>query len=309
MSDLKEEMLDVGDGHRLHVESFGEGAPVVFLHGGPGGGCHPDQRTLFDPTRQRAVMFDQRGAGRSTPARSLAANTTAHLVADLERIRLHFGIERWIVVGGSWGTTLALAYAEQHPEHVAGLVLRAVFLGTIAELEWAFLNGPDRIRPELLGDFLSVLTAEEQRSPLASYWKRILDPDPAVHSPAIWAWYDIERILSSFDPPNTRLDMNRSRPARLPSTPLFEAHYFSHHCFLEPDQLLNGAAALRGIPGIIIQGRYDLLCPPGTSASLAAVWPESEVRMVERAGHSVGEPGVRDAVTTAIGEIASSARF
>jgi len=304
-----EEWLDVGDDHRIRVETFGDGVPIVFLHGGPGSGCRPEQRDLFDSSRHRAILFDQRGAGRSRPARSLVANTTGDLIADIERIRLHSGVERWVVVGGSWGSTLALAYAERHPERVAGLVLRAVFLGTPAELEWAFLEAPARIRPDLLQDFLSILPPEERDDPLPNYWRRILDPDPDIHLPAIWAWHDTERALSQFDPPQTRLKRNPTRDGRMPATPIFEAHYFSHQCFLGPDQLLNEAGALEDIPGVIIQGRYDLLCPPGTSAALAERWPRAEVRTIERAGHAVSEPGIGETMTSAIAEIVGRARF
>lgn len=299
--------LPVGDGHEIYVESVGSGRPVIFLHGGPGSGCRPEQRGLFDPARYRTIFFDQRGAGRSRPYRELTANTTDHLVADMERIREAFGLERWLVVGGSWGATLAIAYAERHPERVAGMVLRAVFLGTRAELDWAFLDAPRRFRPGLLDDFLSILTPEERQDPLAAYWRRILDPDPAVHAKAHWMWHDTERILSEVAPMATRVALDLSWPTPLPATPFFEAHYLSNDCFLRPNQLVEEASRLDGIPGVMVQGRYDLLCPPSGSAALAAAWKGSRVVMVEKAGHAMTEPGVREATVAALDEVAKAA--
>src|SRR5882757_4037910 len=201
-------LLAVGDGHEIHVESVGRdgGIPAVYLHGGPGSGCQPDHRRLFDPERFHAVLFDQRGAGRSRPKGSLEANTLAHLIADMEMIREKFGFARWMVVGGSWGATLALAYAEAHPARVSGLVLRATFLGTRAELEQAFLQNLPRFLPGLSDDFLSLLPPQELQHPLDAYWRRILDTDPSVHGPAARAWHDTERILSEHAPSRTRLD-------------------------------------------------------------------------------------------------------
>ena len=197
-----ETWLDVGDGHEIRVETWGDpaGAPVLFLHGGPGSGCQPNHRALFDPGRVRAVFVDQRGAGRSRPKGERRANSTAHLVADLEAVRTHLGIERWLVTGGSWGATLALAYAQAHPARVAALALRAVFLGTRAELDWAFGATLATFHPDLHADFLGFLPPEERGAPLEAYWRRILDPDPAVHGPAAWAWYDVERALSELRP-------------------------------------------------------------------------------------------------------------
>ena len=298
--------LDVGDGHNLYVEQVGrpDGIPVVFLHGGPGSGCRPAQRNLFDPTRFRAVLFDQRGAGRSTAEDRLRANTTAHLIADIERLRTEFGVDRWIVVGGSWGATLALAYAERHPERVHGLVLRAVFLGTRAELDWAFVEAPRRLRPELFAEFLLRLPEAERADPLPAYWRRILDPNPAIHSPAAWAWHDAERVLSEANPARTRMgEIPASGP--LPATPFLEAHYFRRECFLAPGKLLAEAGRIAEIPGIIIQGRYDLLCPPATSFALAAAWPQAQIRIVEGAGHAMTEPGVTEAMIAALGELAA----
>lgn len=302
-------LIDVGDGHQLFVEEVGAGQPALFLHGGPGSGCRPEQHALFDPGSHRAVFFDQRGAGRSTPSRSLTANTTDHLIGDIEKIRTDCGIDRWLVTGGSWGATLALAYAERFPERVAGLVLRAVFLGTRAELEWAFLEAPRRLRPELLGDFLSLIPTSERDDPLGAYWHRILDPDPKVSLPAGWAWHDAERVLSEVTPKQTRIDFSRPGNGPSPSTPLFEAHYFRNNCFLRPNQLVDEADRLADIPLTIIQGRYDLLCPPANSALLAERLPNARVVIVENAGHAMSEPGVFEAMKKAITEMTEIARL
>lgn len=299
--------MPVGDGHDIYVETIGraDGIPAIYLHGGPGSGCQPDHRRLFDPTRFHAVLFDQRGAGRSRPKGLREANTLPHLIADMEAIRESLRFDKWLVVGGSWGATLALAYAQQHPEHVSGIVLRATFLGTRAELEGAFLQNLPRFYPGLYEDFLSLLPSEERFCPLDSYWRRILDPDPKVHGPASRAWHDTERILSEHKPSKTRLDLAAvNNDARgLPSTPFMEAHYFMNDCFMAPGQLLANAGKLSGIRGIVVQGRYDLLCPPSTGHALLKVWPDATLRMVEAAGHTLYDPGVRDAVIAAIDDI------
>ncbi len=305
---LTTQLLGVGDGHEIYVETVGraDGIPAVYLHGGPGSGCQPDHRRLFDPERFHAVLFDQRGAGRSRPRSGRDANTLAHLVADMETIRKQFGIERWMLVGGSWGATLALAYAQAFPARVSGIVLRATFLGTRRELEQAFLQNLPRFRPGLSEDFLGLLPQDERVRPLDAYWRRILDPDPAVHGPAARAWHDTERILSEHAPSRARLDLASltSAGARL-ATPFMEAHYFTNDCFMAPDQLMAEAGKLHGIPGIIVQGRHDLLCPPSTSHALAAAWSDAEVRTIEGAGHSLYDPGIRDAVMKAIADMAS----
>jgi proline iminopeptidase len=305
---LTSEMLPVGDGHEVYVETVGriDGIPAVYLHGGPGSGCQPDHRRLFDPERFHAVLFDQRGAGRSRPKGGREANTLAHLIADLEIIREKFSFPRWMVVGGSWGATLALAYAQAHPDRVSGIVLRATFLGMRSELEGAFVDVLPRFYPDLSHDFLNALPSRERAQPLDAYWRRILDPDPAVHGPAARAWQATESILSEHAPGRTRLDPASPNATRaLPATPFMEAHYFQNDCFMKPRQLLEQAGKLNRIRGLIVQGRYDLLCPPATSQALNAVWSDSEIRFVEGAGHSLYDPGVRDAVMKAIADLAS----
>jgi proline iminopeptidase len=305
---LTSQLLPVGDGHEVYVETVGrtDGIAAVYLHGGPGSGCQPDHRRLFDPERFHAVLFDQRGAGRSRPKGRREYNTLPHLIADMEKIRETLGLERWMVVGGSWGATLALAYAQAHPHRVTGIVLRATFLGTRAELEGAFLDMLPRVYPDLSDDFIGRLPPQERAQPLDAYWRRILDSDPTLHVPFARAWNDTERILSEHTSSRVRLDLNSLNSTHaLPATPFMEAHYFQNDCFMRPGQLLAEADRLAGIPGIIVQGRYDLLCPPATSHALGAAWRKSEVRFVEGAGHSLYDPGVRNAVMKAIADLAS----
>jgi proline iminopeptidase len=305
---LTSQLLPVGDSHEIYVETVGraDGIPAVYLHGGPGSGCQPDHRRLFDPERFHAVLFDQRGAGRSRPKGRREDNSLPHLIADMEAIREKFGITRWMIVGGSWGATLALAYAQAHPHRVSGIVLRATFLGTRTELEGAFVDVLPRFYPDLSGDFLKVLPPEERGQPLDAYWRRILDSDPAIHSPVARAWHNTERILSEHAPGRTRLDLDSLNSTHaLPVTPFMEAHYFQNDCFMKPGQLLAEAGKLARLPGIIVQGRYDLLCPPATSHTLRALWPDSEIRFVEGAGHSLYDAGVRDAVMKSIADLAS----
>jgi proline iminopeptidase len=305
---LTSQYIAVGDGHEIYVETIGraDGIPAVYLHGGPGSGCQADHRRLFDPERFHAVLFDQRGAGKSRPKGSRENNTLAHLMADMETLREAFGIARWIIVGGSWGATLALAYAQAHPHRVMGIVLRATFLGTRGELERAFLDALPRFYPELFDDFIGLLPEDERKAPLDAYWRRILDADPLVHVPFAHAWHDSERCLSELVPGRARLDRNALASSRsLPATPFMEAHYFRNDCFLRPGQLLEDAGKLEGIAGIIVQGRYDLLCPPATSGALAKLWRDAEIRVVEGAGHMLYDPGIRDAVMKAIADVAA----
>ena len=304
---LSTQMLPVGEGHTLYVETVGnaDGIPALFLHGGPGSGCQPSHRRLFDPDRFHAVLFDQRGAGRSTPHGERAANSTDRLIADIELIRATLGVERWLVVGGSWGATLALAYAQAYPHRVTAVVLRAAFLGTRSELDRAFSTAMSHFYPRLHADFLDLLTPSERNQPLEAYWRRILDPDPEIHRPAAFAWYQAERILSQIAPPAEALDLSQlpAPGARFPASPFMEAHYFSNDCFLEPGQLLANAPKLAGIPGRIVQSRYDLLCPPATSHALAEAWLGATVQIVGAAGHGQSEPGVEAAIGAALADL------
>ncbi|MAM61571.1 prolyl aminopeptidase [Maritimibacter sp. UBA3975] len=303
---LTDDFLPVGDGHEICVRSTGnpKGVPVVYLHGGPGSGVQEAQLRLFDPKTFHLIAFDQRGAGLSRPKGGRESNTTDHLVTDMEKIRTHFGLERWMIVGGSWGATLALAYAVAHPERVTGIVLRAVFLGTRAELDRAFLAHLPTFYPSLFEDFLGLLTADERAAPLESYWARILSDDSEMHLPAARAWGETERSLSVLSPSNPCLDLSAlARPgAPVPSSPFMEAHYFSHDCFLRVP-LMERAARLSGIPGRIVQGRYDLLCPPANAHALAEAWPDASVDVVDAAGHDLGHPPIWKAVEAAVSEL------
>lgn len=302
-------MLDVGDGHWIYVEEVGlkGGKPVIFLHGGPGSGCQHMHRAIFDPARDHVFFLDQRGAGRSHPHLSCRANTTAHLIGDLETVRQHFGIDRWLVVGGSWGSTLALAYAEAHPARVTGLVLRAIFLGTAREVEWAFVDAPRMFRPELFAAFRDRLPKSERGDPLSSYLARLSDGDPAIQTPAAHIFNAYERTLSEIAPRSKDIPATFETNSRLPPTPIVEAHYILSNFFLMPGELLANAYRLAGIPGVIVQGRYDLLCAPANAFALVEAWPDAEMQLIDNAGHSMTEPGVMDAMRTGVTKLQSAA--
>ena len=295
-------MISVGDGHWIYVEEVGKrgGRPCLFLHGGPGSGAQHAHRTLFDPERDHAFLIDQRGSGRSHPYLSCHANTTRHLVADIEVVRAHFGIGTWLVVGGSWGSTLALAYAQGHPERVSALVLRAIFLGTRREVEWAFIDGPKAFRPELFTAFRDWLPEPERSDPLAAYIRRLTNADKKIHAPAAQIWNAYERILSELDPTASKLPATFDAASRTPPTPIMEAHYIANDFFLAPDALLGNAGGLAGIAGVIVQGRYDLLCPPTNAYALSRAWPGCRLQIIDRAGHAMSEPGVTEALRAAI---------
>lgn len=283
--------LDVGWGHRIYWEEAGaaDGIPVVFLHGGPGSGASPVHRRFFDPAAYRIIVLDQRGAGRSTPIASTVENTTWTLVADIEVLRVHLGIERWLVFGGSWGSTLALAYGETHPDHCLGFVLRGIFLGEASEIDW-FLHGMGRFFPEAHRAYLGYLPEDERDDPLGAYHRRLTDPDPDVHGPAAVAWNRYEAACSKLVPepePASVFGEQALALARL------EAHYFVHGTFLEPGQLLRDLERIRHLPAVIVQGRYDVICPIATADALARAWPEAEYHVVSEAGHSALEPGIR----------------
>lgn len=292
--------LDVGDGHRLYWEESGTagGVPVVFLHGGPGAGASPVHRQFFDPAVFRIVILDQRGAGRSTPLGCLEANTTPHLVDDLERLRGRLGIERWVVFGGSWGSTLALAYAQRHPEACLALVLRGIFLGRPVEVDW-FLHGIRHFFPEAWREYAEFIPPAERGDLLAAYHRRLVDPDPAVHLPAARRWSVYEGSCSTLAPnPALVADFASDRVAL--GLARIEAHYFVNRLFLPEDSLLANVGRIRHLPGIIVQGRYDAVCPPATADDLHRAWPEAEYHVVADAGHSAFEPGIRSRLVGAM---------
>jgi proline iminopeptidase len=283
-------MLALDGRHTMYWEECGSagGVPLLFIHGGPGGGSQPHHRRFYDPSFWRIVLYDQRGAGRSTPSAELVDNTTAHLVADIERLRAHLGIDRWLLFGGSWGSTLALAYAQAHPERVLGLVLRGVFLATRGEVDW-FVGGMRRIFPEAWREFSHFLPPGERDDVVASYYRRLIDPDPRVHEPAAGAWDRYETACSTLLPKPA--PGGRSEADAALAIARIEAHYFVHDSFLAPNQILDNVARIRHLPCTIVQGRYDIVCPPVSAEALARAWPGCEYIVVPDAGHSVREPG------------------
>jgi proline iminopeptidase len=292
LAPLRSGRLRLDRHHTMYWEESGNacGVPVVFLHGGPGGGSSPDHRRQFDPAFYRIILYDQRGAGQSTPLGELIDNTTAHLVADLETLRTHLGVGRWLVFGGSWGSTLALAYAEAHPERVLGLVLRGIFLGTPREIDW-FMHGIRFVFPEAWGSFAGFLPEAERSDLLANYYRRLTHPDAGVHMPAAHAWSRYESSCSTLLP-DPELVAHFDEDAVALAIARIEAHYFVNRLFLPEGALLSGVDRIRCIPAVIIQGRYDAVCPIVTADDLHRGWPEAEYIVVPDAGHSAREPGV-----------------
>jgi proline iminopeptidase len=288
----RQQVLDMPGGHRVYVEQCGapEGVPVLVLHGGPGGGCSPGMRRFFDPKHYRSVLFDQRGCGRSSPAASTENNTTWDLVADIERIRVELGIERWSVFGGSWGACLALIYAQTHPERVAALVLRGVFTMTRGELDWFYGGGAGQFWPDQWRAFCQMVPELERGDLIAAYHKRLFSDDEAEQIRFARAWAGWESALAVLDPGESRGGPGGQYArafARL------ENHYFINDGFLETDgQVLRDMHRIAHIPGHIVQGRYDMVCPPHTAHTLHRVWPASRLHFIPTAGHALSEPGI-----------------
>jgi len=265
--------------------------PALFLHGGPGSGTEPNQRRFFDPAFYRVILFDQRGAGRSRPHASLEENTTWHLVKDIEELRQHLGVERWLVFGGSWGSTLALAYAETHPERVVALVLRGVFLLTQREIDWFYRDGANQLFPDAWEDFVRLIPESEHKDLLLAYYRRLNDSDPAVQRAAALAWSLYEARLSKLYEDPSVIQRFTGEDFAL-SFARIETHYFRHCGFMRSEnQLLENAGRLRHLPGVIVQGRYDVVCPMESAWRLHRAWPEAEFRLVPDAGHAATEPG------------------
>jgi proline iminopeptidase len=292
--------IAVDNGHRLYVEECGQpnGIPAIFLHGGPGAGCEPAHRGFFDPTRYRAVLFDQRGCGRSTPHASLAANTTCDLIADIEHIRTRLGIERWLVFGGSWGSTLALAYAEMHPHRVSALVVRGIFLCREEEIRWFYQEGASWIFPDYWQDYLAPIPEDERDDLLTAYYRRLTSEDESVRTAAAHAWSVWEgRTATLLGNPHVEAHFANLHVAL--SLARIECHYFVHHAFLAPNQLLRDAHRLAAIPGVIVQGRYDVICPMHSAWELHQAWHAADLQIIPDAGHSAFEPGIRSALVAA----------
>jgi len=286
--------------HELHIEECGnpDGLPVVFVHGGPGSGCEEYHRRFFDPEVYRIILFDQRGAGKSTPHAELEGNTSQALVADMEAIRDHLGVDKWILFGGSWGSTLALLYAETHPERVLGLILRGIFLCRKREIDWFYQEGASRIFPDAWQEFLKPIPEGERHDMVSAYYARLTGDNELARMAAAKAWSHWEgrtatlkqskAVLDHFGSPHTALSLAR-----------IECHYFVNNSFLEDDQLLRDAHKLKDIPGVIVQGRYDVICPMESAWELHQAWPEADFTIVPDAGHAASEPGIVHALVKA----------
>ncbi|MBV1909565.1 MAG: prolyl aminopeptidase [Kangiellaceae bacterium] len=292
--------LETDDGHQVYYEESGsiDGIPLVLLHGGPGAGCTPRYRRYSDPEKYRVILVDQRGSGRSTPHAELENNTTQHLIKDLEAIRQNLGIEKWVVMGGSWGVTLALAYAETHPQQVLGMILRGTFLGRKQDIDWLYSDGTRRIFPDYWQEFVQPIPENEQCDIVSAFHKRLTGQNELAKMGAAKAWSYWEAVVATLEPNHSLVD-SFSNPHLAIGMARISTHYFINKCFLEENQLLDNAHQLKGIPGIIIHGRYDMLCPVENAWSLQAVWPDAEVRIIRDAGHSATEAGIIDALVRA----------
>jgi len=299
--------LQVSEIHELYFEECGnpEGKPVVFLHGGPGAGSNAAVRRFFDPARYRIVIFDQRGSGRSLPHACLEENTTWHLVADIERLREHLGISRWQVFGGSWGSTLALAYAQTHPETVTELVLRGIFMLRLQELQWFYQEGASRLFPDYWQDYIDPIPPAERDDLIAAHYQRLTGEDQKARLASAHAWSVWEGVTSNLLVSEAAVGRFQSDGFAL-ALARIEAHYFVNHGFLDnPNQLLDNIQKIRAIPAVIVQGRYDVVCPAQTAWELHQAWPEADFRMVPDSGHSAFEPGIVHELVEATDRFAS----
>ena len=302
--------LDVGDGHEIYWEQCGnpDGLPALFLHGGPGAGCSPDHRRQFDPDRYNVLLFDQRGSGRSTPHAALEANTTWHLVEDIERLREMLGVEKWLVFGGSWGSTLALVYGETHPERTIGLILRGIFLMQQPELDWLYQDGASRMFPDKWEAFLAPIPEAERSDMAAAYHRRLTDPDPVVRMAAAKAWSGWEAETVTLLPNKQVVDTHTSDEFAI-AIARIENHYMVNRGWLEEGQILRDAHRLGGIPAAIVQGRYDCCTPPAAAWALHRAWPEAVLHIVPDGGHMFNEPGILDGLVRATDAFAAGRSF
>jgi proline iminopeptidase len=289
--------------HQLYYEQCGvpNGKPVVFLHGGPGAGLVPDYRRFFDPDAYRIILFEQRGAGRSIPHASLDDNTTWHLVQDIEQIREHFGVEQWLVFGGSWGSTLALAYAESHPQRVRGLVLRGIFLCRPKEIRWFYeeSHGASAIFPDNWEPYFSLIPEAERGDMIRAYYRRLTSEDESVRLEAAKAWAKWEASALRLLPDQSLID-EFTEPDKAIAIARIECHYFVNNCFFDTENyLLEHVDRIRDIPAVIVHGRYDVVCPFMNAWDLHRAWPEAELKIIANAGHAATEPGIADALVRA----------
>lgn len=294
------QQIDVEEPHRLYLEQSGteSGIPVIFLHGGPGSGCDPVHRRFFDPEKYHIILFDQRGAGKSEPHACLEKNTTQTLVDDLETIRKHLKIKKWLVFGGSWGSTLALIYAQTFPQHTLGLILRGTFLAREKDLYWLYQDGASRIYPDYWEDFVQPIPESERDNIVKAYYQRLTGGDEIARMSAAKSWSIWEgRIATLLGSHKTVEHMSEPRIAL--ALARIETHYFINHCFLSPNQILENAPSLKDIPGVIIHGRYDMICPLENALTLYHHWPQAELQIIREAGHSATEPAIVDALIRA----------
>lgn len=299
--------IAVDDGHVLHAAEFGRpnGLPAVVLHGGPGAGSRSWHARLFDPDVYRVVLFDQRGCGRSTPHGSLEANTTWHLLADIERIREHLGIEQWAVLGGSWGATLGVLYAETRPERVRALFLRGLFLGRTQDIDWMYHAGANRLLPDAWREFVAPIAPREHGDLLSAYHRRLFGDDDIARMAAAKAWSTWEGRASTLMP-DPEVEAHFASPSVALSLARIECEYYRNRCWLAEDELIDRAGALDGIPGVIVHGRYDLVCPLEQADTLATAWPDAELRVIPDAGHAGLERGTIDALVRATDRFADT---
>ena len=298
-------MVEVDGTHQIYVDESGspDGIPVVFVHGGPGSGCEYDSRCFFNPEKYRIILFDQRGSGRSKPHAELKDNTVPHLVGDVEKIRQFLKIDQWMMFGGGWGSMLSIAYAEAYPAHVLALVLRGIFLGRQSEVDWVYQEGASRFYPDHWEDFVAPIPEADRGNLIAAYDKRIAGSDELARMSAVKAWSRWEADISSMHP-NARLVKHFSDAHRATARARIGLHYYTNGCFLEDNQLLDNVDTISEIPGIIVHGRYDMLCPLQNAYDLHEAWPISQLFIVREAGHSATEPALIDALIRATRDMA-----
>ena len=296
--------LPVDDLHTLYVERCGnpDGRPVVVLHGGPGGGCEDYHRRFFDAERFRIILMDQRGAGRSSPLAELEGNSTDRLIEDMETVRSFLGVDKWLLFGGSWGSTLSLVYAQTHPERVLGLVLRGIFLCRPRDIQWFYQDGASRVFPDYWQDFEAQIPVEERGDMVAAYYKRLTSANELEQIQAAKAWSVWGGRCATLHP-NPRVVEHFGHPHVAIALARIECHYFMNRAFLEPDQIVRDAHTLADIPGIIVHGRYDMVCPLDNALALSKAWPGADLRIIRDAGHSASEPAIVDALIRGVEEV------